>query len=109
MIKETEILRAIMRSESAYAYYIDQKRYHQALRIYRANKMLYNLLSMYSSNCSEELLQPVFDYIFHLEDWFEQFKSLKKSNPGLEDTFVFEKLEYGISYPKDFKQLIKTI
>lgn len=107
MIDEQQLLRAIMRSESAYEYYIENKRYHQALRIYEANQTLYGFLCMYSLDCSEEILDVVFDYIFHLEDWFAQFKRLKKTNPGLEDAFVFEKLEHSISYPKEFKQFLK--
>jgi len=104
---EKQLLRSIMRSESAYAYYLENKRYHQALRIFKANQTVYGFLCMYSLDCSEEILELVHDYIFHLEDWFAQFKRLKKTNPGLEDTFVFEQLENGITYPKDFKQFLK--
>lgn len=107
MIDEQQLLRAILRSESAYDYSIKHKRFHQALRIYEANQTLYEFLCMYSLECGEEILDVVFDYIFHLEDWFAQFENLKMTNPGLEDIFVFEKLEHGISYPKEFKQLLK--
>jgi len=103
---EKQLLRSIMRSESAYAYYLVNKRYHQALRIFEANQTVYGLLCVYSLECSEEIIDLVYDYIFHLEDWFAQFKHLEKSNPNLEDTFVFGKLEYGIAYPKDFKQFL---
>lgn len=107
MIEEQQLLRAIMRAESAYDYYIKNKRYHQALRIYRANQTVYDFLCMYSLDCNDQILDAVLDYIFHLDDWFAQFKNLKKTNPGLEHTFVFERLEYAISYPKEFKQLLK--
>jgi hypothetical protein len=108
MIDEQQLLRAVLRTESAYEYYIKHKRYHQAIRIYQANRTLYDFLCMYSLDCNEEILDLVFDYIFHLEDWFAQFKRLKKTNPRLEDSFEFEKLENSISYPKDFKHFLKS-
>lgn len=107
MIKQ-QLLRSILRSENAYAQYLENKRYHQALRIYKANQVIYHLLCGYSLDCNDEVLNSVLNYIFHLEDWFAQFEKLKKSNPNLEDPFVFEKLEHGIPYPKEFKSTLKN-
>ena len=108
MCKEKELFRAILRSEKAYTYYKDRKRYHQALHIFKANEIVYEMLVAYSLTCEKKLLDPVFDYIFHLEDWFEQFLQLKASKPALEDSFIFSQLENNISYPKNFKDQIKT-
>lgn len=107
MIKQ-QLLRSILRSENAYAHYLENNRYYQALRIYKANQVIYDLLCGYSLNCNERELNLVLNYIFHLEDWFAQFEELKKSSPGLEDSFVFERLEHSLSYPKEFKQLLKN-
>jgi len=106
MIKE-KIFRSILRSERAYTCYKEHKKYHQALRIYKANIVVYNLLTEYSFICPDSHLNKTFEYIFHLEDWFSQFKNLEKTNPKLEDNFVFEKLENSIDYPIDLKNLIK--
>ena len=106
---ENRILRSIARSEKAYTYYMLNKRYNQALRIYKANIVIYELLQEYCLICPKEKIDLVFEYIFHLEDWFAQFNKLEKSNPDLNDSFTFDRLEYGISFPKDFKNQINKI
>lgn len=102
MNKKQLLERAIKRSQSAYEIYLPEKKYHQALHIYKANQVVYQLLVAYSEDCEEILLRDIFQYIFHLEDWFAQFLALEASTPELEDTFIFEKLQFGISYPKEF-------
>ncbi|NBC57066.1 MAG: hypothetical protein GVY05_02110 [Bacteroidetes bacterium] len=107
MNKKLQLERAILRSEAAYALYISQKKYHQALHIYKANLRVYELLLEYAEFCSSSNLNLVFEYIFHLEDWFVQFKNQEKEVTSLEDLFVFSRLLNGIPYPKTFKQLLK--
>ncbi|WP_374449210.1 hypothetical protein [Cloacibacterium normanense] len=101
MNKKQLLIRAIKRSEAAYEIYVVRKKYHQALHIFRANEAIYQLLASYLEDCEEQELQTIFQYIFHLEDWFSQFSELQATSPKLEDTFVFNKLQDGIPYPKD--------
>lgn len=104
-----QLYRAILRSEKAYEYYKKQRKYHQALRIYKANQEVYSFLEKLYLTCEEELLNIVFEYIFHLEDWFEQFNELRNKRPSLSEEFVFERLEFGISYPQKFKQYLNKM
>jgi len=95
------------RSKRAYNLYFGNKNYAQALRIFKANVEIYNLII---SNCEVwSQTEPIIDYLFHLEDWFEQFKNLEKTiSPKLEDKFVFERMDTYIPFPKDIlKYLIK--
>jgi hypothetical protein len=39
-----------------------------------ANQEVYDLLSKYIYKCDDAIIDVVVSYIFHLEDWFEQFK-----------------------------------
>lgn len=104
---EKEILRAILRTESAYKYYKEQRLYHQALRIYKANEQVYDMLLRFYLKCSDDMIPDVLEYIFHLEDWFEQFDQLKKTTKNLDDEFIFERLQFGIGYPSKFKTKLK--
>jgi len=105
MIKN-KIKRAIYRSEKAYKHYLECKKYFQALRIYEANQMVYELLNSYLYTCEEKDLDAVTDYIFHLEDWFNQFNQ-ENQNIKLNQEFIFKRLEGGIAFPKDFKNRLK--
>jgi len=101
------ILIGIERSEYAYSIYLKNKLYHQALRVYKANKVIYELLIEYLYESKTDKRELVLEYIFHLEDWFEQFIEHKNQlNPKLEDEFVFQKLKNSINYPKNFIELI---
>lgn len=106
---EKKLLRAILRTEAAYTSYVESKRFHQALRIFSANQYIYEVLCNYSLECPIEFLEEVFNYIFHLEDWFAQFESLMVSKPQLEDVFVFNNLQFGIHYPRNFKELLQNL
>ena len=99
---EQKIIRSIGRSTSAYALYKDDKMYYQALRIFNANKKTYKLLIEYSYSCNESILKEVYNYIFHLEDWFEQFHKFASQVEELESVFVFERLKNSIPFPSDF-------
>lgn len=99
---ELAILRAVERSTAAYNLYKDDKMYYQALRIYKANTKVYELLVQFSSSCDEVIVQEVYHFIFHLEDWFEQFNKFANKTVELEDVFVFERLKNSIPFPSDF-------
>lgn len=101
-----KIIRAIQRSQMAYERYKDNKLYYQALRIYRANVELYDLLNEFLYECENHLQMEVINYLFHLEDWFEQFKELETTNPMLGDRFVFKRFKDSPSFPNSFIQLI---
>ncbi|AZA85006.1 hypothetical protein C1637_22260 [Chryseobacterium lactis] len=104
MTINNKLLRALDRSEKAYALYLHNKKYFQALRIYNANKNIYELLNEYIYTCEEKDTPLVIEYIFHLEDWFNQFETEESTN--LADVFVFHRLEGAISFPKNFKNIL---
>lgn len=100
------LIRAIERSEYAFTLYSKDRLYYQALRILKANLKIYSLLQVFLYSCDQELVKDVYDYLFHLEDWFEQFKDLEKMNPTLEGLFVFQRLSASLPFPQNFKSLI---
>lgn len=106
---EKKISRSIHRSTSAYNLYKEDKMYYQALRIFSANKKIYKLLIQYSYRCDETVLVDVYNYIFHLEDWFQQFNKYAKSNIELEQVFVFDRLKNSIPFPSDFINKINLL
>lgn len=97
-----KIIRSIGRSTIAYDLYKKDKMYYQALRIFKANKKIYKLLVQYSYCCDESTVEEVYRFIFHLEDWFEQFNKFTTNSIQLEDVFVFERLKNSIPFPSDF-------
>lgn len=100
---EEELMRAIRRSERAYALYVEKKLFFQALRIYKANRKVYALLEKFMFECEEQYLPEIFQYLFHLEDWFESFHAAQGIQPALDDLFVFKSLPGTPKYPSDFK------
>src|SRR5690606_31958547 len=103
---KSDLLRSIIRSELAYEYYLEHRKYFQALRIYRANKEVYRLLNQYFYCCEEKILEDVINYLFHLEDWFHQFKSINAAGYELDAVFMFERLEHSLAFPRNFKSLL---
>jgi hypothetical protein len=105
-----KLIKAITRSESAYKKYLSGKEYFKALRIYKANKLVYkHLLKLYLKNSAinDEI---ILEYIFHLEDWFEQFNDLKnKNNPNLQDIFIFYRFNDSPEFPSNFVNLLKKV
>ncbi len=97
-----KIIRSIGRSTKAYDLYKNDKMYYQALRIFKANTKVYELLVQFSYSCDEAIVQEVYHFIFHLEDWFEQFNKFASNPTQLEDVFVFERLKNSIPFPSDF-------
>lgn len=99
----------INRSQQAYQYYINDKKYYQALRIRNANLDIYELLTTKASLWERDMQNIIIQYIFHLEDWFEQFSLLEKTNPGLTDSFIFERLDGSLPFPKEIIEKINQL
>lgn len=99
---KNKLFRAINRSQKAYSLYMEDKLFYQALRIYKSNLVVYDLLEEFALECEEASLDEVFTYIFHLEDWFESFHFAETKMPALEDSFVFDRLSKSPPYPFDF-------
>ena len=102
MIRE-ELKNNIVRTQKAYELYKRETIYLCALRIYSSNKKIYNLLEDFLKVCDSNILEDVVIYLFHLDDWFNQFEETKrKLKPGLEDIFICDALNVSVRYPKDF-------
>jgi hypothetical protein len=104
----TKLKKSILRSETAYKKYLAGKEYYKALRIQKANKMVYKyLVKIYSKETT--INDALFlSYIYHLEDWFEQFEDLRlKENPSLEDLFVFTRFKDSPEFPTTFLNELK--
>ncbi|WP_290628654.1 hypothetical protein [Altibacter sp.] len=98
---------AVDRSETAYGYYLVDRSFFKAQRIYSANLMVYGLLESYMFEAPHEK-EHIFQYLFHLDDWFGRFDfEVSSRNPAPEDHFVFERIEGAIAYPKDFVSNLK--
>jgi hypothetical protein len=106
METKNKILRAIIRSENAYYFYSQDKKYFQALRIYYANQIIYKLLNEYIYECEEIQMEQVTEYLFHLEDWFAQFEKEMIKIDNLNQEFVFYRFDNSIAFPKDFKKIL---
>ena len=107
MKTKNKLLIAIERSQAAYQNYGLDKKYIQALRIYNANQEVYKLLQkfLYQPKTNRE---EVFDYLFHLEDWFATFESTVASGqPELGDVFAFVRISGSMAYPKEFYSNLK--
>jgi hypothetical protein len=107
-----EIIKKIIilnkRSQFAYNEYVKRKKYYQAKRIFNANEELLALLKEFQFLCDPELLECVFKYICHLDDWFLQFKEAERKIENITDEFVFTRLEYSFKFPNDFYQKIEN-
>jgi hypothetical protein len=100
----------IERSQLAYSLYVKEKRFFQALRIYKANKEIYSLLNRCAYLWNDSIRSTIFEYLFHLEDWFEQFDNLRSSRSfNLDDEFVFGRLSSSIPYPSAIIDVISKI
>lgn len=107
----TKLQIAIGRSQAAYNLYVPEKKYFQALRIKSANLNVYEILEIYLYECDETEKEAVQRYIFHLEDWLNQFAELERTEPDLESEFVFERFKNSPEFPKTFvnKILLKKL
>lgn len=105
-----KIIFHIERSQLAYDLYKKEKKYYQALRIYKANKAVYSLLIENGHFWKDVPANSIMEYIFHLEDWFEQFDHLTSSSVlGLEDKFVFNRFEHSPPFSNKIIDFINNL
>lgn len=104
VIINNALINNIERSEEAYRVYKKGLTYHQALHIFYANKNVYKELNalLNDYDIDKDLGQKIFDYLFHLEDWFLQFLNLEMEISCIEEEFRFPSLRYSIPYPSNF-------
>lgn len=109
MFDYTTLTNNIKRSELAYRLYCENKKYHQALHIFYANQIVYDELNglLEKEGLSDSMLKATINYLFHLEDWFLQFSILEEYIKDPQHTFSFLPLEYSMSYPTNFLEVIK--
>lgn len=109
MINCIALINNIKRSEVAYALYRRHSNYHHALHIFHANKKVYDCLNkvIEVNHSNEEFFIKIYNYLFHLEDWFLQFSILEKNVINIEDDFSFPSLKNSIPYPSDFLENIE--
>lgn len=109
MADYTALINNIKRSEAAYRIYSKHPNYHHALHIFHANKKVYTCLNdlLELEVMNKEVSIKVFDYLFHLEDWFLQFSALEKKVENIEDRFSFDSLKNSIPYPSNFLESIR--
>lgn len=109
MFDYTILKNNIKRSELAYRFYCENKKYHHALHIFYANKIIYDELNnlLQENGLDESVLESIFNYLFHLEDWFLQFSILEEGIEDPQHVFSFLPLEDSIPYPTEFLEAIK--
>lgn len=104
-----KILFNLDRSKTAYTLYVPGKKYYQALRIYKANQSIYALLLSHAY-LWQDTKEIMLTYLFHLEDWFEQFEEeVRSKKPNLNSHFVFNRLEESPAFPVGIYESIKSI
>ena len=104
-----KLLFHLKRSQQAYKAYVGEKKYYQALRIFQANQAIYILLPEGAGKYGAHE-EAIITYMFHLEDWFQQFLQLQgKINPALEDEFVFLRLEGAPAFPSDIEKILNSL
>ena len=104
-----KILFNLERSETAYKLYAPGKKYYQALRIYKANQTIYALL-IANTHLWTDIKEIMMKYLFHLEDWFEQFEEeVRIKKPNLDSTFSFRRFEDSSPFPAGIYESIKSL
>jgi DNA modification methylase len=100
----------IKRSQLAYNLYQEHRKFYQALRIYKANKAIYLLLIENGDLWNNVPDNSVIEYIFHLEDWFEQFDYLVASSViNLDDEFLFNRFEHSPPFSGKIMDVISNL
>lgn len=108
MSNHLRLINNIKRAEASYRDYCEAPNYHHAMHIFYANKEVYDLLNLLLEKPEFlNYLDDIFNYIFHLEDWFLQFKLLEKDIIDLEQEFKFMPLNAAIPYPKKFLRMLE--
>lgn len=105
----TKFIRAIERSELAYQFYLKEKKFFQAIRLYNSNLFVYSILESLLLEDDSIDKNTLICYLFHLDDWFSQFKKTVEAHPfALDDRFVFERIEGMFPFPKDLISELKN-
>lgn len=108
MTSKEKLIIAIERSQTAYAFYKEDKMYYQALRIFSANQVVYKILEEFLLSRQSNLREEILLYIFHLEDWINNFETtVNLQKPALEDHFVFNRLKNSFEFPSHFLNTLK--
>lgn len=102
-----KLQRAILRSNIAYNLYLSNKTFIAAKRIYKSNKIIYDLLNEYIFIVEDNYVSDLINYMMHLEDWFIQFESEESKVKDISEVFIFERVTGGIPYPNEFVTKIK--
>lgn len=104
MSKYTALINNIQRSQLAYELYSKCPNYHHAMHIFRANEKVYDCLNnlLQLDTINSQMSKKVFNYLFHLEDWFLQFSIMEEQVENIEGKFSFDPLQNNIAYPSDF-------
>lgn len=103
------LINNINRAEASYKIYCKIPNYHHAMHILHANEKIYSCLNLLLEDPKHlEHREEIFNYLFHLEDWFLQFRSLEKGITDLEQEFKFMPLENAIAYPKCFLRTLES-
>lgn len=108
MMIKNKLIHAIFRSEKAYLKYDEHQLFFQALRIYNANQALYQLLEAYQLECADDHLDDICNYIYHLEDWMNQFDQQRKTVKLFTDRFVFLRWNHAIAFPEKFVEQLRS-
>lgn len=99
----------LQRSRMAYTDYLGAKKYWQAAVIRQSNREVYRLLLTRASFIPDVLQEDVAELMNHYNAWFLQFRRhKKKTKPGLDDEFVFGRLEAQPAFPGKAEENIFT-
>lgn len=99
----------LQRSRMAYADYLGAKKYWQAAVIRQANREVYRLLLTKAAFIPDALQEDTAALLNHYNAWFLQFRRhKKKTKPGLNDSFVFQRLEAQPPFPGKAEENIFT-
>lgn len=99
----------LQRSRMAYADYLGARKYWQAAVIRQANREIYRLLLTRAAYIPAPLEADAAALMNHYQAWLLQFgKHKKKTKPGLNDEFVFQRLEAQPPFPVTAEENIFT-
>ncbi len=108
--KINAIIFHIERAQEAYQLYLQGRKYYQALRIYKANQNIYFLINENAHFWIHADKSAIINFLFHLEDWFEQFNLLVTlKSPELKDEFIFDRFENSPAFPKNIIDIIRNV
>lgn len=99
----------LQRSRLAYSDYLGAKKYWQAAVIRQSNREVYRLLLTRAALIPDTLQEDAALLMNHYNAWLLQFRRhKKKTKPGLNDEFVFERLKNQPPFPGKAEENIFT-